>query len=124
MKLRVLAIITMVFAGGAAVVAQHGPEPKAHAEPAPAAKAPEPAAKASDTKGAEAKVAEGRRGASASPLQTAAAIEQILRKLREEGATAAPVRRAPREATRPQLRLTWRLSLTWPSEVLPAKTAP
>lgn len=131
MKLRLLAIITMVLTGGAALVAQHAPEPKAHGEQAPAAKAAEAKGaeaksaddKAADAKAAEAKAAATRRAASASPLQTAAAIEQILRKLRDEGGTA-PARRASREAARPRLRLSWRLSLTWPDEVRPAKTAP
>lgn len=133
---RLFALIAMIFVGSVAVAAQHGPEPKPQAEKAQPEKAPETKsadakgadgkaadAKASDAKAAEAKAAATRRGASASPLQTAAAIEQILRKLRDEGGTA-PARRQSQEAARPRLRLTWRLTLTWPTEVVPAKTAP
>lgn len=131
MKRRVIAIIAMMLVGSVVVAGQNGPEQKPQAEKAPAAKATE--TKSTDAKAAdgtpadaavaEAKAAPARRGASASPVQTAAAIEQILRKLRDEAGTQ-PAPRASRQAARPRLRLTWRLSLIWPAEVLPEKTAP
>jgi len=103
------AIVVMVFAAGAGLAAQHGPEPKA-----PAAKAAEP------------KSSEARPAAPASPLATAAAVEQILRKLRADTVKAPATRSSASSGTGarpPRLRLTWRLSLTWPVEVTPPKTA-
>lgn len=129
MRRLLAAIATMALLAGVDVVAQHAPEPKAPAAKAPAAKAPDakaPDAKAHEAKPAEAKVEETkapeakapemRRGASASPLQTAAAVEQILRKLSQDLAKS-PARRQAAAPARPRLRLTWRLELTWPSAV-------
>jgi hypothetical protein len=94
---RTMAIMVMALLPTSfAAAAQHAPEPKA------------PAAKAQD----------------ASPVQTAAAVEQILRKLSQDMAknpaprSSTSSRRAPAPA--PRLRLKWQLSLVWPA----ALTAP
>jgi predicted deacylase len=105
---RLSAVLTMAVLFGVVAQAQQAPEPR----PAQA--------KAVKGKTTEATTPSARRGASASPLQTAAAIEQILRKLRDEGAPA-PARRRSRETTPARLRVTWRLTLNWPAALTAAQ---